>query len=200
MDWFEWTKAHAGCIIAGVIIAIVCFYLGFQYQTTHPSIMETKSELTLLEESSADMAHETIKVYVCGEVSETKVVELPSTARWEDAILAAGGLLETADRNQINLAKPLKNGEKVLVPKKIELIDQTNPATLNKSVSSTLVPINSASRELLMTLPGIGEVKADAIIQYREENGRFEELEDLKKVSGIGEKTFDKLKELIRLD
>lgn len=200
MDWFEWAKAHAGCIIAGVIIAVVCFYLGFQYQTTHPSTMETKSELTLLEESSADMAHETIKVYVCGEVSETKVVELPSTARWEDAILAAGGLLETADRNQINLAKPLKNGEKVLVPKKIELIDQTNPATLNKSVSSTLVPINSASRELLMTLPGIGEVKADAIIQYREENGRFEELEDLKKVSGIGEKTFDKLKELIRLD
>ena len=199
MDWFEWVKEHTGYVIAGIIIGLVCFYLGTQYQNKYSASTETTSALTLLDETT-DRNPETIEVYVCGEVSETKVVELPSTARWEDAIQAAGGLLDSADRNQINLAKSLKNGEKVFVPKKAEVVSQNGSVTMNKSVTSPLVPINSATKELLMTLPGIGEIKAEAILQYREDVGRFDELEDLMKVSGIGEKTFEKLKELIRLD
>jgi len=199
MDWFEWVKEHTGYVIAGIIIGLVCFYLGTQYQNKYSASTETTSALTLLDETT-DRNPETIEVYVCGEVSETKVVELPSTARWEDAIQAAGGLLDSADRNQINLAKSLKNGEKVFVPKKAEVVSQNGSVKMNKSVTSPLVPINSATKELLMTLPGIGEIKAEAILQYREDVGRFDELEDLMKVSGIGEKTFEKLKELIRLD
>ncbi|MCE5223596.1 helix-hairpin-helix domain-containing protein [bacterium] len=199
MDWFEWLKEHAGYVIAGIIIGLVSFYLGTQYQSKYSVSTETTSALTSLDETT-EKNPETIEVYVCGEVSETKVVELPYNARWEDAIQAAGGLLDSADRNQINLAKSLKNGEKVFVPKKAEVVSQNGSVMMNKTATSILVPINSATKEALMTLPGIGEVKAEAILQYREDVGRFEELEDLMKVSGIGEKTFEKLKELIRLD
>ncbi|MDD4663178.1 MAG: helix-hairpin-helix domain-containing protein [Caldisericia bacterium] len=199
MDWFEWVKEHSGYVIACIIIGLVCFFLGTQYQSKYSASTETTSALTSLDETTENNP-ETIEVYVCGEVLETKVVELPSSARWEDAIQAAGGLLDSADRNQINLAKSLKNGEKVFVPKKAEVVNQNGSVIMNKTITSTQVPINSATKELLMTLPGIGEVKAEAILQYREDVGRFEELEDLMKVSGIGEKTFEKLKELIRLD
>lgn len=199
MDWFEWIKEHTGYIIACIIIGLICFYLGTQVQNKYFASTETTSGLTLLDEN-IEKNPETIEVYVCGEVKETKVVELPSNARWEDAIQAAGGLLDSADRIQINLAKSLKNGDKVFVPKKIEMIEQTESLSGTKSLQSSLIPINSAGKDALMTLPGIGEVKAEAILQYREQQGRFDELEDLMKVSGIGEKTFEKLKDLIRLD
>lgn len=199
MDWQDWINRNAVWLVCCLLSGLIGGYIGTQISRTSELPLSNESGLIQLDEAD-DTSSKIIKVYVCGEVQKSKVVELSTGARWEDAIQAAGGFTSLADTNQINLAKLVKNGDKVFVPTKIELSEPTGISSGTKSLLSNLIPINSAGKEDLMTLPGIGDVKAEAIILYREQNGRFDELEDLMKVSGIGEKTFEKLKDLIRLD
>ncbi len=110
----------------------------------------------------------------------------------------AGGLLKTADEKQINFAMKLYDEMVIYIPEINELGPEVSyPGEMNSN-NDEKVNINQADAAELETLPGIGPSKAATIIQYREENGSFKEIEELMNISGIGEKTFEKLKEQIR--
>ncbi len=142
-----------------------------------------------------------VPVYVCGAVKVPGVYYVTPTAIVDEVIRLSGGFSEEADKTAINLAASIVPNEKIIVPKIGEEIDKTiasyDNTIKNQVVNSTLVNINTASSNELMGLPGIGEVKAQAIINYRETVSAFRSIEELKEVSGIGDKTFEKLKALI---
>jgi competence protein ComEA len=124
------------------------------------------------------------------------IYELPSDARVYDAIERAGGSQKEADLNPVNLAELLTDGMVVYIPKKGESEQQT-PFHGTQSSSKERIHVNTASAEELEKLNGIGKAKAEAIIRYREEHGKFHSLEDLKEVPGIGESTIDQFREQV---
>ena len=137
-------------------------------------------------------------VHVDGAVAAPGVYELPAGSRANDAVLAAGGGVEGADTSSINLAAPLADGEKVHVP----LAGEASPAPsagagAAPEQASGPVNLNTAGVEELDALPGVGEATARAIIEDRERNGPFSSPEDLMRVSGIGEKKFEKLEAMV---
>ncbi|WP_235867432.1 helix-hairpin-helix domain-containing protein [Priestia abyssalis] len=137
-------------------------------------------------------------VDVKGEVQQPGVYEMRQGDRVTDAIASAGGFRENADQNQVNLAGKLKDEMVIYVPKEGEILSSAT-FPLQQEESADLVNINSASSEELQSLPGIGPAKAEAIITYREEQGGFEKTEDLMNVSGIGEKSFEKIQEQVTI-
>ncbi|MBR6799983.1 MAG: helix-hairpin-helix domain-containing protein [Firmicutes bacterium] len=146
-----------------------------------------------------------IMVDIGGAVNDPMVAELEEGSRVEDAINAAGGVTEDADLTEINRAAFLEDGDKILIPEKQEVaLNDISNATDGSakggytSYSDGKININTAGSEELQTLDGVGPVTAEKIIDYRESNGRFKDIEDIKNVSGIGEKTFEKLKDDIR--
>jgi competence protein ComEA len=133
-----------------------------------------------------------ITVHVAGSVQTPGVYELPQGSRVKDAVQAAGGLSTEANPTSINLAGLLRDGQQVFVDQK----PAVSP-TLNPSERQGLVNINTASSIELMTLPGIGETRAQDIIKYRQENNGFQNIEELLNVKGIGQTTFNNLKSLV---
>ncbi len=124
-----------------------------------------------------------IEIYISGEVKYPGNYILDEGARVADAIEAAGGFTADADQSAINLAHTLRDGEHINIYKFGE--------------SSQRININTAEVWLLDALPGIGEATAQAIIEYRTENGRFSEIEELKNIKGIGDSAFEKLQDKI---
>ncbi|MGN0202913.1 MAG: helix-hairpin-helix domain-containing protein [Coprococcus sp.] len=139
-----------------------------------------------------------IYVYVCGKVNEPDVYELEPGARLFEAIEAAGGVCKEADLDRLNLADILEDGEKIYVPAEGETVESSED-TEDKS-SDGRVNINTATVEQLQTLPGIGEAKANAIIAYRDANGAFASVEELREVPGIKDGIFGQIQSLIRAD
>lgn len=147
---------------------------------------------------------ETIVVYVCGEVKKEGVVTLPAGSRIYQAIEMAGGVTEEAEASWLNLAEVLTDGARIYVPGKEE-VSEGNLAVPEGAGSSAgsseasdgLVNLNQASKEELMTLPGIGEAKAEAILQYRTEHGNFGSIDEIKNISGIKDGVFEKIKDKI---
>jgi competence protein ComEA len=144
------------------------------------------------------------QVYICGCVAAPGVYSLPAGARVNDALAAAGGFTEAADTAAVNLAAEVTDGQMIYIPSVSEssphaggVSSSANPAA---SASAAQVAINSATAEELMTLPGIGEAKAAAIVAYREANGPFTQLTDLMKVPGIKEGLYNQVKDRIRLN
>ncbi len=156
---------------------------------------------------------ECIVVHVCGAVQTPGVYELETESRVMDAVLAAGGFLPEADTEYVNLATVLTDGSKVRIPTKDEVTDMsleqkaagddgvTMPRTQENTGIAPLqkVNINTADKELLCTLPGIGETRAESILAYRAEHGSFSQIEDIMQVSGIKENSFQKIKEYITI-
>jgi competence protein ComEA len=141
--------------------------------------------------------HEPILVYVTGAVNNPQVtVSLPYGSRVQDAIDAAGGLAENADLERVNFAGILRDGDQVHVLSIEELTEEVLPTASGGGI----VFINSATLEELMALPNIGAATAQAIIDYRETNGRFENIEDLDNVEGIGPATLEELEPLISFE
>ena len=139
-----------------------------------------------------------IVVHITGAVPRPGVYALPQGARVQDGISAAGGFLAEAEKTNINLAQSLEDGEKLDVP----FIEGASPVLATpvpEVVSSTteLVNINTASIAELDTLPGIGPTTAQKIIDYRDQNGPFLNIEDIVNVSGIGPASYERLKDLI---
>lgn len=146
-----------------------------------------------------------ISVYVSGQVKTPAVVKLEDTGnlRAVDAVNAVGGLTDLADTEIINLAEPLFDGQHIHIPTK-EIIFQEIPAAAfaaNKSsggvAQGNLININTADEKELQNLKGVGPVIAGRIVEYRTNNGAFQSIEDIKKVRGIGAKTFEKMKDSI---
>ncbi len=210
-------------ILSVIIIAFLYYIYAKDKSTFVPSeelevenITEKETEETKEEESQK------IIVHVSGEVNKEGIVELEVGSRISDAIDKAEGLAENADTKEINLAFKLEDGMKIYIPKigeeKSEEVQESTSDETSKYITSTSgvvdsqdentennngksitgkVNINTASQTELETLPGIGPATSSKIISYREENGKFESIEELKEVSGIGDAKFENIKELI---
>ncbi len=157
-------------------------------------VTNTESEEKIEKNESNDVVIVDIK----GEINNPGVYELTKEKRIKDAIDAAGGLKENADTSKINLSQKLKDQMMIVIPKIGEQIKQNSAEQYNENNKKT-VNINTASKEELMTINGIGETKAKAIISYRENKGEFTKIEDITKVNGIGKSTFEKIKENIEV-
>ncbi len=167
---------------------------------------------TDLNEEKTNSQEDKIVVHITGEVKKTGILTLNKGARIADAIKAAGGTTSEADINEVNLAYELQDGQKIYIPNKKDkqkneskvyiTSESGNNVIIEGNTSETggknkKVNINNATKSELETLPGIGEAMANRIIEYREQNGKFQKIEDLKNVKGIGEAKFDKIKELV---
>ena len=133
---------------------------------------------------------EWIYVHVCGAVVQEGVYRLEKGSRCFEAIELAGGFREDAACEQMNQAQILEDEAKVYVPTRTEIQNE-------QGTKSGKINLNLATKEDLMTLPGVGEAKAEQILQYRTEKGGFQRIEDIMEISGIKEGLFQKIKELI---
>lgn len=151
---------------------------------------------------------EKVVVHVIGEVNNPGVVILEEGSRIIDAINSAGGKTEEADLSKINLAYIIEDGIQIYVPRinenlnNVEVVsaDAGEGVVSNSTISennNVKVNINTANKEKLETLPGIGESTAQKIIEYREQNGKFKTIEDIQNVSGIGTVKYNSLKDKI---
>jgi competence protein ComEA len=141
-----------------------------------------------------------ITVYVTGAVNKPGLVNVPEGARAAEAVNACGGLLPTADSEKINMAQSLKDGQQLKVPEKTGTNSKMDSRKADKSKgadSGEKVNINTADEKALDTLPGVGPAMAKRIIEYRESEGAFQSIEDIKKIRGIGEAKFAKMKDKI---
>jgi competence protein ComEA len=186
-----------------ILFGLVCGLLaaGVIFLTTRPAVGIPVSLLPPPEPAP-------VSVHLAGAVAQPGLYSLPAESRVQDALAAAGGLLPEADDSALNLAAPLEDGTRILVPARKptaappptprpgETALPTSASSAAPAASSPL-NINTASLEELDTLPGIGPAIAQRILDYRTTNGLFLTIEDLQNVKGIGPATFEKLKDLI---
>ncbi len=192
--------------IISLLIMAALFLLFFRTGNNNDEVLLAQSDAVENQSAQEELTEEVIIVDVSGEVKSPSVVELPANSRIEDAIAAAGGLTKNADISQINRAAMISDGDKVLIPTKAESGNSKSESSNSKASpnsksdgNSSFVNINQANSTKLQEIPGIGPVTAEKIIKYREDNGLFLKLEDLKKVSGIGDKTYEKMKPYISI-
>ena len=161
------------------------------------SYIETAIENTIVSsiEQSTDI-EEYINVFVSGAVNNPDVYTLKKGSIVKDAVDLAGGFSEEACRDYVNLAKKLEGGEHIMIPTMEQMSGLSVQHILEESQKSTLVNINTATKEELMSLPGIGERKADSIIEYRNSKS-FSAIEDIMNISGIKEAAFNKIRDKI---
>ena len=153
-----------------------------------------------------------IVVHISGEVANPGVISLDEGSRLIDAINSSGGLTSKADISKVNLAYVLEDAQKIYIPSiddKDEIVyisedsgntgvvTSGNGQTSTKKEEKLMININTANEEQLEQLPGIGTSIATRIVEYRKENGKFNSIEDIKKVSGIGDAKFNKIKDNI---
>lgn len=151
--------------------------------------------------------NDVIKMYVDikGAVKLPGMYEVTSDMRVLNVIDMAGGLKETADDSQVNFSQRIEDQMVIYIPVEGEELSETviagtnsNTANISKDEEGK-INLNQATKEELMTLSGVGEKKAEKIIEYREENGSFKTIEDLKNVNGFGEKSFESLEKYISI-
>lgn len=138
-----------------------------------------------------------VQVHISGAVAKPGRYILPLGARVEDALVAAGGALEGADLERLNLARPLADAEKVTVPLAVQRGLPPGDEVPTASQSSLLLDLNRADTTALEALPGIGPVLAQRIVEFRMRHGPFTQVDDLLKVQGIGPKTLERLRPLV---
>ncbi|ALC81690.1 MULTISPECIES: helix-hairpin-helix domain-containing protein [Bacillus] len=203
MEWikkYKWAAAGAAfCICAGLYI-----FAELNKKEDHEVLPKEVSAEAIEkpQEETPPEQPQSIVIDVKGAVKKPGVYDMQSGDRVHHVIQKAGGVLDGADQNQLNLALLLQDGMVIYVPKKGEEgaasgaapEGQSNVESTEQNGSAKTVNINTATSEELQTLPGIGPSRAETIIAYREENGGFKTIEDMMNVSGIGEKSFEKLK------
>lgn len=145
-------------------------------------------------------AKKIIYVEIKGEVKRPDVYEVEEGSIIKDLIDKAGGLTEKANIEKINRAKKLNDNELIIIPNdsNINEVSGSNVININEEESGK-ININTADLSKLKEIPGVGDVKAKNIIEYREKNGGFKSIEDIKNIDGIGEKTFEKIKDSITI-
>lgn len=202
-------------IIIGISIGIYMFFTK-ENDNIEEILIENTQEETKITDSEEITKNNNIVVYITGCIKSPGVYEMQEENRIADLIEKAGGVTEEADPNNINLAYKLEDEMKIYVPSKKETenkleekvdeeyISRENSnlkTTENNKVSnkSQKININTASQTELETLPGIGPSTALKVIEYRKENGRFKNIEDIKNIKGIGESKFNNIKELIKV-
>ena len=197
--WESWSLSAKAAVVGGILLILVG--VGGLFSKREESVEGTTVVETtmLVEKTEVSTTQETvIFVDIKGEVKKPGVYQMKAGDRVKDALDAAGGLTEEADSQKVNLAKRLEDQMVIVVPKVGEEAEEI-PAgeTRNEATKEGKVNINTATVEELKTLKGVGEKKAEAIIEYRKKNGSFQTKEDLMKVRGIGKKLFESFQERI---
>ena len=197
--WESWSLSAKAAVIGGILLILVG--VGGLFFKKEESVEETEVVVTtvMAEKTEESTTQETvIFVDIKGAVKNPGVYQMEVGDRVKDALDAAGGLTGDADSQKVNLAKRLEDQMVIVVPKVGEEAEEI-PAgeTRNEATKEGKVNINTATVEELKTLKGVGEKKAEAIIEYRKKNGSFQTKEDLMKVRGIGKKLFESFQERI---
>ncbi len=190
--------------IVVLVVIISLFLAGCQRTDTDEIILSSVESEKVDDKAPSEPVevpdtNETVVIFVCGAVADPGVYTLEEDKRIIDAVEAAGGFSENADESYLNLAATLQDGMKLQIPTQDETasLEDFNSSFSKSESENTLVNINSASKEELKSLPGIGDGIAGKIIDYRTEKGRFTCIEDVMKVSGIKDKLFAKIKDYI---
>lgn len=190
--------------VLGFVIIMVIGVIYSCEKATDTIVMQTSdyenSETTEVADSSMEAtSFNLICIHITGCVEREGVYELREGSRVYEAIDVAGGFTQDADISFLNLASVLQDGQKVYVYSKQEALTAVTTSIINEQdgLKKVIININTASKEELMTLPGIGESKAESIISYREKHGRFVTIEDIMNISGIKEAAFNKIKDFI---
>jgi competence protein ComEA len=199
-------------MVISILLALIGFYYYFMEDSGSSQINSVQEEvdpLTLvgMEEPATEIKNNeeeeksVVVIDIKGAINLPGVYELETGSRVHQLIDIAGGLKKDADELAINLAAPLEDGMVIYIPKKGEVTDNqlTMPTGQEGSDAKDKININLATVEELQTLTGIGPSKAEAIITFRDENGPFTSPEGLLEVSGIGEKSLEKIKEEITI-
>ncbi|SHI87491.1 helix-hairpin-helix domain-containing protein [Pseudobutyrivibrio xylanivorans] len=183
-----------------LVLCSLLLFTGCGHESYFQSTELIKEAEDTIEETSSDISDvvpQIIYVQVAGAVQKPGVYDLPFNSRVYAAIDAAGGLLDSADDSDINQAALLEDGQKIYVYSKEEkeelLLSEEN------AEDDGLININTATESELTSLPGIGQAKASQIISYRNANGDFSTIEDIKNVSGIGDGIFNQINSLIKI-
>ncbi len=155
---------------------------------------------TETEEPDGAKEEKTCLVYVCGAVVSPGVYELDDGSRIYEAVELAGGFMEEAAEDALNLAESVTDGQMIRIPTEEEQEAVGRQGAEADSAADGKLDLNRADVAALMELPGIGQSKAEAIVGYREEHGPFSQAEDLMKVEGIKEGVFNKIKDRIKVD
>lgn len=175
-------------VLAGVLMAGSVYLYGGKPRSEEP-IPPAVEAATKPEQGQS------IRIHVKGEVNAPGVYQLPADSRVIDAVQAAGGAKADGDVNKLNMAAPLKDGGEVVVPKSGE---EGITAPVGKADGK--LNLNTATVAELDKLPGIGSVRAEAIVQYREREGRFLQVDDLKKIPGFGTKLVDQIRDKVTVE
>lgn len=182
----------------GLVVLLLFFLsgLGFYYYLSLPKplkLVQNNEKPKLRKSTDVEVK---IAIHVGGEVEMPGVYYFPPGKRVIDAVKAAGGAKKEANLDAINLARKLRDGEKIIIPAKNSPLN--HPSTNYEE--SKLINLNTASQEELESLPGIGETLAQRIIEYREKNEGFQKVDELRNIEGIGKKKFFQIKDLVTVE
>ena len=197
--WESWSLSVKAAVIGGILLILVG--VGGLFSKKEEVVEESEAVVTtvMAEKTEENTTQEAvIFVDIKGEVKKPGVYQMKAGDRVKDAIDAAGGLTAEADSQKVNLAQRVEDQMVIVVPKVGEEAEAIPAGVTSKETSKEgKVNINTATVEELKTLKGVGEKKAEAIIEYRKKNGSFKTKEDLMKVRGIGKKLFESFEERI---
>ena len=212
-DYLALLKKYKSVVALGAILVMaIGTFLVLQQKpeaktTDFPTVSTTSTSQESTEETSSESPEsETILVDVKGAVQSEGVYELPSTARVNDAIEAAGGFLDQADKKSVNLAQKLSDEAVVYVASQGENVSVVQSATSSSatgdsgSENTEKINLNTATVADLTTISGIGEKRANDILAYRDSQGGFTSVDDLNNVSGIGDKTLENIRPYVTVD
>ncbi|MEX2532979.1 MAG: ComEA family DNA-binding protein [Nitriliruptoraceae bacterium] len=180
-------------LLAGALIATLWLWMEREPPPLHTPVVVAPVDTHL---QMPNVTRETtVTVHVSGAVATPGLVSVPAGSRVDDAIMQLGGLAKDADVGRVNLARVLTDGEHVHIPVRGE---PSRPSELSAAPSEeTPLDLNHADVTALIQLPGVGQVKAEAIVEYRDTNGPFTHPGELRNVTGIGETTYQRLAPLV---
>lgn len=190
----QFVVSYRGVLFFILMVAILTAIVLLQWlrPAASPIILVTSTSSA----SDATATPRPLRVYVSGAVRSPDVYTLPADSIVKDALIAAGGPTDDADLDRINLASPVSDGQHVYVPH----LGEENPVSYpsaSRSGDGYKININTADLNALESLPGIGPVLAQRILDYRHSHGPFSRPEEIMEVPGIGQATFDKIQDLI---
>lgn len=207
----DFLKQRKILIIIGILVIILISWK--IYDSSNFSKLDENDVLntSTSKENSEKVKEEEefVAIHITGEVKHPGVVKVKEGSRIQDIIKAAGGLTENADISNVNLAYIVEDGIKIRIP---STTDEKNKEYISKDIgegiivdeengnnNNTVININTANETELEELPGIGTSIAGRIVEYRNKNGKFKSIEDIKNVTGIGDSKFEKIKDLIKI-
>ena len=197
--------------IAGIVVIGIMYFIYNKNQVKEDINIENEILVNSVITNENNTNDDIVIIHITGSVKNPGIVKLKEGSRIEDAIESAGGLTENADITKVNLAYIVEDGTKIKIPSASEedigdediidsksgdnIIIEENAVPSNNSPQT--INVNKATEKEFETLPGIGPSLASKIIEYRNQNGKFESIEDIKNVNGIGDNKYEKIKDLI---